>query len=301
MGFDGRTLGADSVKSFISGYDIANTVRMAHSQVRSTFLLVEGSTDVLFFRRFVDLSRCEILPCHGRERALDATSILDEAHEAGFLTFVDADWDRLTGRTPSSANCILSDGHDLIVDLLSSEALNRLLAERGSREKIERFEAETGTSVLDALLEAAATLGRLRWHSHESGLNLVFADLNVQAYADEDSFRIDLVRVVGVVVQRTGSAVRQQDLHTRCDELAASGFDVRQVAVGHDGVALLSLALRSRLGSQRAIDVKVETLELELRLAFDEACLRRKTFYQKIRDWEERNPDWPVFRNAAAA
>ena len=39
------------MRSFITGDDLANTVKMAHSQRRVAFLLVEGTTDAKFFQR----------------------------------------------------------------------------------------------------------------------------------------------------------------------------------------------------------------------------------------------------------
>jgi len=152
------------MKGFITGHDLANTVKMSHTQWRVAFLLVEGSTDAALFKAFVH-GTCALLVCHGRANALHATSLLDEAREAGFLTFVDADWDRVSGKAPSSPNCVWSDHHDLIVDLLCSSALPRVLTERGSPEKIAAFEKESGKTVLEAILDEAATLGRLRWHN----------------------------------------------------------------------------------------------------------------------------------------
>ena len=71
------------MKSFLTGHDLANTVKMAHNQRHVTFLLVEGTTDVTLFQKFTDTDRCEILACHGRPNALSATVLLDEDREGG--------------------------------------------------------------------------------------------------------------------------------------------------------------------------------------------------------------------------
>jgi hypothetical protein len=115
MGSNGRTLRTIAVKGYISGFDIANTVRMAHSQRKITFFLVEGDTDVRCLRRFVDPETCELLTCFGKSNALQATILLDESLEAGFVTLVDADFDRMLGTVPQSLNCVLTDAHDLNV------------------------------------------------------------------------------------------------------------------------------------------------------------------------------------------
>ncbi len=290
------------MKGHITAYGIANTVKMAHSQRHITFLLLEGPTDVIFFRRFLDVDACEALACHGRLNALQATAILDEGHEAGFLTFVDADYDRLLNTQPKSSNCVLSDGHDLIIDILCSPSLSRLLGERGSAEKLKQFREESGSGVWEAILNGAASLGYVRWHSHAETLSLSFAGLELHSYTKDSALRVDVVKVIRVVVQRSGLSLHEvTKIESCCAVLALKGVDVRQVASGHDAVNLLSFGLRGALGSQKAQDVKLETLEIELRLGFDDDCLRRTTFYQAIKEWEARNVGWPVLRQSLAA
>jgi hypothetical protein len=251
---------------------------------------------VILFKVFAHAGGCEVLACHGRDNALRATELLDEAREAGFLTFVDADWDRVEGKTPTSPNCIWSDHHDLLVDLLCSPALDRVLAERGSAEKIHTFEAEQGKTVLDAILHEAAALGRLRWHNDSGELGLRFAELEIHAYVEGDGLRLRFADVVKVIVQRSGSPLSHDELSLQCDKIAQSKFDARQVASGHDAVAILSQGLRKELGSQRAQDVRVDVLEMELRLAFDWEALKRTVFYSAVRSWEDHNSGWPVLR-----
>jgi hypothetical protein len=280
------------MQSFITAHDLANMVRMAHSQRRVTFVLVEGTTDVTFFARFVAEGACEVVPCFGRPNVLAAVALLDQSREAGFLAIVDADWDRVAGRSVPSPNCIWTDNHDVIVDLLCSSALDRLLAERGSSTKIQNFE-RAGRSVRDAILEEAAEIGRLRWHNDATALALTFSELEVHRFVSGE-LAVDVLEVTRVVVQRSRSSLRHTDLVSACESMR--DHDVRQVASGHDAVSILSVGLCKQLGNQRHQDVKAEVLELELRLAFDDGCLASTAFYSAIRAWESSNPEWRVLR-----
>lgn len=282
------------MRGFITGVDVANTVKMVHTQRHVTFLLMEGTTDVTLLRKFIARDRCEVMPCHGRSNAMAAVEILDESGEAGFLALVDADWDRLYGRVPPSPNCVWSDGHDLVVDLLCSAALEHVLSELGSASKVHAFEGANGP-VREALLAEAARLGHFRWHNDAESLGLRFAGLQIHGYTVDGGLGVNLVDIVRVVVQRSSSTAGPDDLHDRCCELAGGGHDVRQVVVGHDAVALLSGALRALLGSQNAQDVRPEVIERELRLAFDRDCLEQTQFFAKMRSWEVANPGWVVF------
>jgi hypothetical protein len=282
------------VRGFVSGFDIANTVKMSHTQRRVTFLLVEGTTDVTLFRKFVLADHCEVLPCFGRGNALLAVESLDKSGEVGWLAVVDADWDRLNNTEPSSTNCVLTDGHDILVDLLCSRALDHVLGELGSADKIADFEKASGTTVRANLLAGAATVGRLRWHNERASLSLKFRDLELHPYVVGGCMRIDFVALARVIVQRSGSNVALEVLQAGCDDLAAGAHDDRQVAVGHDAVALLGSALRGLIGSQKAQDVRPDVLERELRLAFDKEELERTKMHARMLQWEEKS-GWPIF------
>jgi hypothetical protein len=55
---------------------------------------------------------------------------------------VDADFDRIEGRTPPSANLVFTDLHDLECMLIRSTAFDALLSEFGSSEKLQRFDRD---------------------------------------------------------------------------------------------------------------------------------------------------------------
>jgi len=282
------------MKYQLTGFDLANTVRMAHTQRQICFLLVEGETDLLCLVRFLDSTASEVLVCHGRRNAIAATQLLDATREAGFVTVIDADFDHLRKTANRSENCILTEYHDLIVVLVCSEALNRVLAERGSNAKIGAFEDRVGMPVREALLTAASPMGYVRWVSEAEGLGLTFNGIDLARLVDEETLTLDLRRCVEVVAQRSGRADETEDINRRCERLAQEKHDTRQVSSGHDVIAVLGIGLRKVLGSQRATDVRMDTLELELRLAFDPLGFGRTALCEGLLQWQARNPGWRV-------
>ncbi len=270
---------------------------MAHTQRRVTFLLVEGDTDLLVFRRFVHPQACDILVCHNRANALHATRLLDETGEPGFVAVIDADFDRLGSVERPSPNCVWTDFHDLEVVLVCSSALDRLLAERASETKVSQFETRNGRSVRDAILEGAMPLGYLRWLNHLRSLRLTFENLNFARLVNDETLSLDFTRTVQVVVQRSASIQQVAELRNDCDQLARAGHDPRHVCCGHDVVAILGRGLRRTLGSLRAVDVAVDTLELELRLAFDRECFEQTEIRARLAEWQARNNGWGVLES----
>ena len=173
-----------------------------------------------------------------------------------------------------------------------------MLAERGSTAKIAQFSIKADKTVLHAILEEAAALGRLRWHNESGAIGLKFTDFEIHPYVEEEDLRsaLNFDEVLRVIIQRSNASASYKELHNHCRRLADGKFDFRQVASGHDAVAILSRGLRRRLGSQKAQDVRVDVLELELRLAFDWDCLKETAFYTVIKTWESHNTDWLVLR-----
>lgn len=281
------------MKQFITGFDISNTIRMAHRQRRVVFLLVEGTSDLRVLQRFTLKRHVDFLICHGRANALASVEELDRTGELGFLAVVDADFDHLEGRPPPSPNCLFTDQHDLEIDLLCSPALQRVLGERASVEKLNAFEERTGVSTLDALLDRARPLGYLRLVNLRSNHALRFEGLNYSRLLDKDGLNFEPRRLVDTLVQRSQTGVSSADLLSEL-ESAMPDCDPRLLCCGHDVVAILAIGLRSTLGSLQANDASPSALERELRLAFDASSFEQTGLYTRIRRWEQDNPGWPT-------
>ena len=101
--------------------------------------------------------------------------------------------------------------------------------------------------------------------------------ISIVMSGDED-LRMNFDDVLRVIIQRSNVSASYEELNNDCRELTEANYGFRQVASGHDAVAILSRGLRKRLGSQKAHDVRVDVLELELRLAFDWDCLKQTVF-----------------------
>ena len=100
------------------------------------FLIVEGETDRRFYMRFIDKNQCQITNAFNKSAALQVLSILEKELFSGSLAIVDADFDVLTGKLPTSQNVLLTDTHDLETMIIQSPAFEKVLDEFGSAEKI---------------------------------------------------------------------------------------------------------------------------------------------------------------------
>lgn len=282
------------MRAHISGHDIANTVRMAHTQRRITFLLLEGETDSYVLRPFLLAGFCEAMVCHAKHRALEAVLELNRTNEAGFLAIVDADFDHLDSQDCSARNCIRTEFHDLEVMLLCSPSLDKVLLERASQDKLRALQEKEGTTLRELLFGIAEPLGRLRLANERRCWGLRFEELNYSRYYDQSNLRIDVDRIIEALVQRSCTGLTVAEVFDGLNSQTGQSHNRLLLCCGHDVVAILALLLRGPIGNWRGYEVTSQVLERELRLAFDSGGFAKTELYSAIREWEQNNPEWRV-------
>lgn len=274
---------------------IANEIRLKRSQHRGVFIVVEGRADRLFYERFLDEQRCKFVTTDGKEKLIEVLRILDTDGFTGVLGIMDVDFDRLEGVFPNSPNIVRGDCHDIEAMLIRSPALDRVLREFGSKEKIENFVIKVGTDIRSVLLTAVSPIGCLRWHSLRVNLNLRFDGLQFSRFVDEETLAVDVMRLITVVKNLSQRpSLDNNDLASVIAGMGAAKHDPWQLCNGHDLVSMLSIALRKTLGLQSAAAVEVEILERALRLAFEAVDFAASELHEAIQQWEQANTPFRV-------
>lgn len=281
------------MRDAITPYRIANQIRMrrddnTHS---GTFLIVEGRSDKLLYERFINSEKCEFSIAYSKNNATGALRLLEEDNFVGVLAIVDADFSILEGTLPYSPNILLTDYHDLEIMLIKSPALEKVLRERGSENKIIKF----GKDICQTLLESGKIIGYLRWVSLKFDLSLKFEELAFNKFLDQTTLAIDTLKLIKVVKDHSQKpALKEKDIQDSLDSLKDDSHDPCHVCCGHDLMCILSIGLCKTLGSWNYNEVKPETIERELRLAYEHAHFRNTQLYISIQKWEENNQPYQV-------
>jgi len=286
------------VREFIGPDAIANEVRMKRSQHSGAFAIVEGDADARAYGRLCDRTTCLVINGHTKDNVTSALRTLEGEGLEGVIGIVDADFWCLEGRQPASPNLFMTDSHDLESMMLSSPVFDKLLAEFGSAEKIERFRDTVCSDLRAVLLAAAEVVGCLRWISLQQGLDLRFEGLPLTKFVNPQTLRVDTEQAVKVVLDHSQAwGLRTDDVGSQVTALRHQGRDPWQICCGHDLVGVLSLALRRTLGSHNASQVSPPVLQRSLRLAYEPAYFRQTRLFASIRAWERQNSRfrvWPI-------
>jgi hypothetical protein len=281
------------MREFLTPNDRANEIQMLRSSFKGTFLLIEGSTDKVFYRRLVNKSTCTLFPISGKPSSkslvINVLQILEQSGFSGVLAIVDADFDHLETLPASSSNLLRTDSHDLETMILSSDALEKVVGEYSSEDKMSKFDRD----FREALLAAGVAIGYLRWISQLDGLNLTFNNLSVKNFINAKTLAIDELALITEVKNKSqAQKLKNEDLQNRMTDRRNPSHDPWQVCCGHDLTEILSFALQKTIGS-----MKVDAIELErsLRLAYETAFFQATQLYSAMRSWEDQNNPFAIF------
>lgn len=294
MGFDCGVKRAGAMRDYLSVDRDVNAIRLRRSTFSGTFLLVEGSSDKVFYERFTDNGACAVISISGKPsskvRVIEVLAILENDDFQGILAIADADFDRLNGIFHKLSSLILTDTHDLETMLLNSPALDKVLSEFASGEKIGKFDR----AIKAVLLEAGMPIGYLRWISQLDQLNLTFNGITFSKFLDDQSLKTDEAKLIREVKNK--SQVFDLDLEQRLASKQSADHDPWQICCGHDLVEILSVGLRKAIGSARPSEVEPTTLERSLRLAYEATYFGKTQIYSSICAWEAVHQPFQVLR-----
>ncbi|MDX2214075.1 MAG: DUF4435 domain-containing protein [Oculatellaceae cyanobacterium bins.114] len=277
----------------------ANQIRLRRSLYKGTFLLVEGNSDKTFYGRFVDPLACELVSVSGKPssklRVIAVLRILENSSFQGILAIVDSDFDRLTGSQDDIPNLLYTDTHDLETMLINSPAFDKVMSEFGSEEKIINFSRD----IRLLILEMGISIGYLLWISQLDSLNLTFEGITFSKFVDEQTFQMDELKLIREVKNKSQAfTLKDEDLQQRLTHQKSNNHDPWQVCCGHHLVEILSLGLRKAFGSNKAADVEPNSLERNLRLAYEAVYFHETQLCLSIRNWESRNQPFRVLQQS---
>lgn len=283
------------MKKYLTADDIANSARMMRTQYSGSIMIIEGSTDMRLYKRFVDDSKCRLIPANGKENAIKVVEILERSDFEGILTIVDADFWRLDGVDFEQRNVLVTDTHDLETMLIASEALDRLLEEFAAPFKLQKMK----TPVRELLLEAAMPIGLFRWLSSSSKdkLSLRFKDIHFDSFMEKIPLSINIKQLIREVKENSNEySLNEKTTRRKIISLLKEEHDPWQACSGHDIVEILAFGLREVFGNSDSRHVNEGIIDRSLRLAYDITMFRETELYLSIQEWEERNPSFGVLQ-----
>jgi hypothetical protein len=278
-----------NMKEALTGPVVANLVRMLRTQHKGTICIVEGDDDSKLFKSLFDYRYCRITIAFGWANATAALAILETEKISGVICIIDADLNRFDAKNSHSANLFWSDFHDLEIDLIHSDAFDKVVAEHCDDAVL----GYTSDSLRNRLMNVAAPLGYMRLISHRMKLALKFSSLTLSHFIDEDTLEVNHAAMIKAVKDKSQRPDLDHDkLVTELTSAMSGLHDLRLICRGHDVTEILSIALRKMLARKR---VSAKEIEATLRSAFRQAEFGASRLYPELVSWELRNVGYRLF------
>lgn len=275
----------------ITPESIASWILLLPDDHEGPILIFEGSSDIRLYSKFIDRDKCRVINAFNKNNALRAIELLEEKHFIGVIAIVDADFWSIDGYKHPSLNVFRTDTHDLETMIIRSSAFGHLLIEYGSEKKIKTFCKKFRSGVKESIIQISVPIGCLRFLSKDNSLNLRFESIKFNDFLRASKeLSIDIKQlVISVLNHSQRHDINKSNLLITVQDEVKKGYDSWQISNGHDIIEILSFALRNLIGTNNANDVKTDTLEKSLRLAYEFIHFRETQLYSSLTEWEVRN------------
>ncbi len=261
------------MRSYIDANDKKNEIRLLfrHPLYRNkAIVIVEGKSDISLFRGLLNTQHVKLESFDGKEPLLSAMIELSGEYENRIFAICDADYIHVNGEENiyESHSVFLTDHHDAEIMLINSCALKMYIDEYSSNEMVEFFKS----SLFDMAMEAAYSIGLIRWLNYQEDLGLRFDGINFRRFVDIRQREI-LVNEDDLVheVLRVSTSL---DAHVTSDYLIHSIRRMRdeskcqmQINCGHDVTKIISMVYQKNWASQET-NMNQRKVESALRIGF---------------------------------
>lgn len=257
---------------------VAEVLMTISADPETVFWLLEGVTDVKFFRPRLKAGLC-LIDTTGKYKLIRAMDVFNADPRFSALNaigIVDNDYDWLTNYELPN-NVISTEPRDLEGLMLRANSIACVLAEYGRPTSVESFEAN-GTSIIDAIVERALFFGKIR------AVNNINRRICLKKFKPLIFFREDWS------YDQEAALSRAVQLGV-CDSVELLLAEMQKLPIvndwyyvrGHDAIDILCGGLKSVLGDGRTIGAN--TIEPVLRQSLSDAEFSRSKIYTEVNSW----------------
>lgn len=283
------------MKKYLDGWDFAAHIRFVRQVHKGCIFIVEGENDDRVVSSFINEALCTVEISFGKSNAVEALDLLEDEAFPGVVALVDADFDRIHGIDHGLQNLVMTDGHDMDLTIMASDALEKYLSKVAEAEKLQKFGADSTTLVRETIYNSASPVACCRYLSDRETFMLAFRRLGFD-FIEEATLNCDVNHMIDdIMVLSPAARCSAAELKNRLSAFRISEYDLYQLLNGHDTATILGVALRKILGSLDRSETYGAKIEGALRDLFEPYMFYATKMFLMLRDWEQENPRYKIF------
>jgi hypothetical protein len=268
--------------------EIANEIRMRSLYDSGPFILVEGSSDVTFFSHHMTANIENIIPTFGWESLFDVIVSLSADLQDKTIGVIDRDYRGIVQARPKPANVFTTDSHDLETMMFSSNAFQKVLIQKSSKQKVKAYPSE-GRGVKKTIIKLAGFIGYLRFYSQYKGKNYSFDEMDIEKFIRRKDLYFSESKFTSHLRSNNpkNSSIPNKILKTciaECNKVAILN-NPYMLCCGHDLTEIMAMGLKSLWGSYSAREISGKLLEDSFMLAYTSHMFSETNLFRQISDW----------------
>lgn len=268
--------------------EIANEIRMRFNYSAGPFLLVEGDSDVSFFRCHTTIDIENIIPSFGWKNVVDAMTILQSEKHQEVVAVIDLDYRDIVPTYALPDNVLLTDSRDIETMMFSSPAFVKVLRRSASGKKITSYQHGT-EGVRKKILELGRAIGSLRLYSQLKLKNYSFDEMVIEKFIDRKSLLFMRKEFIAHLrgISAENSTMPDDILKDASAEVKKTPVltDPYRLCCGHDLIEIMAIGLKSVWGSYNSREISDTSLEELFIFAYSTQMFRTSRLFQLMDTW----------------
>ena len=269
---------------------IAAEVRVERMVHKGCFVLLEGKTDIARFRPFISSVDCSIINCNSVQHVVESLKILEDEGISRILAIIDADFSRVVGENRTTLNTIVSENHDLDLDWINTNCLDRYLDREADEAKVKSLGGKE--AIIKAIHKTLRPVSYARLLNHKKIFTFKVSKVKV---ANFYSHKADILSdYVSALININNNMPEKNWIESEIKKEMNIPQDNWQMTNGHDLYAALGKMLQSDIGSRNRNDCAGKQIEKEIRSTFNANDFSSLELFNKILAWEKINVGFRV-------
>ena len=260
----------------------------------SVAVIVEAKSDELFFKKFFDKST-ELFSVDGSDNVIKVLEKTEKNNLSFVIGIIDADFNRIINKQFPLINIFMTDGHDIEMMKINSDAWEEIITFHTEKGKLEKFENKH-KGFLEYLFQLARQIANIRFLNYDKKLSLTFKSLHKNVYSfidylkffDKDDLSFDETKMIGVIEnksQKQNFFKNNPDLKNELLEISQKEYNLYDFCNGHDLMNILALSLKKVINNK---NISGHELEEHFTIAYRLIDFQKTELYSSLKNWVKK-------------
>ncbi len=267
-------------------------------------VVVEAKADELFFRKSF-LKKTSFFKTNGFPVLFEVMNEIEKNNDKGIIGIIDADFRRINNEKISLNNIFMTDGHDIEMMTINSQAWNEVANFHIDRDKLSSFETKKTINFKEYIFKLSKEIACVRYLNNIKKLKLIFRTLDnkkrkpnfidYHKFINIETLNIDTKKMIQVVENKSfkhNLFKNEPNLKSNLTEICNQEYELTEFCNGHDILNIFALSLKKAIANK---NIASSDIENQLIIAYRYEDFKKTQLYKSLKSWETKNYKFNLF------